>query len=203
MKKAVIWLVGVAMLLTLVEPVLAQSSETESSAAGSSSMNMDEVREPRLSDLGMKINPQLGVSNFEYSGKDTGTAKQKLSGGLTFEFGGAERKLETGFLALQAQGSTLLTLPMMAKLRVISMRAQSWYGKFGFMPAFELSSSRADTNKIDVIGAIGAGGRLMFTKKSDFIIEATYNRGLMDGLRGGGQNYNQGVLVMAGMSFNI
>lgn len=164
---------------------------------------MEEVREPRLSDLGMKLNPQLGVSSFEYSGKNAGEAKQKLSGGVTVEFGASQRKLETGLVVLQTQGSTLLTLPMMAKLRVLSMRAQSWYGKFGFMPAFEISSSRKDTNNIDVLGSIGAGGRLMFNQKSDFIIEATYNRGLMDGLRGGGENYNQGFLVMAGMSFNI
>lgn len=199
MKKLVIWSLAVAMLLTLVEPVLAQSSE-----AGTSSMSVDEVREPRLSDLGMKLNPQLGVSSFEYSGRNTtGEAKQKLSGGLTVEFGGSERKLETGLVVLQAQGSTLLTLPMMAKLRVLSMRAQSWYGKFGFSPAFEVSSGRQDTNNIDVLGAVGAGGRLMFNQKADFVIEATYNRGLIDGLRGGGENYNQGVLVMAGMSFNI
>jgi len=199
MKKLAIWTLAVAMLLTLVEPVLAQSTE----AAGSSSLSMEEVREPRLSDLGMKLNPQLGVSSFEYSGKNAGEAKQKLSGGVTVEFGASQRKLETGLVVLQTQGSTLLTLPMMAKLRVLSMRAQSWYGKFGFMPAFEISSSRKDTNNIDVLGSIGAGGRLMFNQKSDFIIEATYNRGLMDGLRGGGENYNQGFLVMAGMSFNI
>ena len=164
---------------------------------------LDEVREPRLSDLGMKLNPQLGVSSFEYSGKNAGEAKQKLSGGATVEFGGAPRKLETGLLAVQTQGSTMLTLPMMAKIRVFSMRAQSWYGKFGFSPAFELSSSRNDTNKIDILGAIGAGGRLTATKTSDFIIEATYNRGMLDGLRGSGENFNQGFLVMAGMSFNI
>lgn len=194
MKKLIISMTALAMLLTLVEPVLAQ---------GTSSTSIDELREPRLSDLGMKLNPQAGVSSFEYSGKNAGQSKEKLSGGLTVEFGGAPRKLETGLVVLQTQGSTLLTLPMMAKLRVLSMRAQSWYGKFGFMPAFEVSSSRNDTNKIDVLGSVGAGGRLMFTKSSDFIIEATYNRGLMDGLRGSGENYNQGFLVMAGMSFNI
>jgi hypothetical protein len=194
MKKLIILMAGVAMLLTVVEPVWAQ---------GTSSTSIDELREPRLSDLGMKLNPQLGVSSFEYSGKNAGQAKEKLSGGLTVEFGGAPRKLETGLVVLQTQGSAMLSLPMMAKLRVLSMRAQSWYGKFGFLPAFEISSSRNDTNKIDVLGSVGAGGRLMFTKSSDFIIEATYNRGLMDGLRGSGENYNQGFLVMAGMSFNI
>jgi hypothetical protein len=198
MKKLVIWTLALAMLLTVVQPVLAQSV-----GAGTSSTEIDEVREPRLSDLGMRLNPQLGVSGFEYSGKNGGESKQKLSGGLTVEFGGAPRKMETGLLVLQTQGSTMLTLPMMAKLRVLQMRAQSWYGKFGFMPAFEISSSRKDTNNLDVIGSLGAGGRLMFDKQSDFIIEATFNRGLMDGLRGNGENYNQGFLVMAGMSFNI
>jgi hypothetical protein len=198
MKKLVIWTLALAMLLTVVQPVLAQSADV-----GNSSSSIDELREPRLSDLGMRLNPQLGVSGFEYSGKNGGESKQKLSGGVTVEFGGAPRKMETGLLVLQTQGSTRLTLPMMAKLRVLQMRAQNWYGKFGFMPAFELSSSRKDTNNIDVIGSIGAGGRLMFTKKTDLIIEGTYNRGLLDGLRGAGENFNQGFLVMAGMSFNI
>ncbi len=97
----------------------------------------------------------------------------------------------------------MLTLPMMAKLRVLHMRAQSWYGKFGFSPAFELSSSRQDTNKIDVLGSVGAGLRLSATKSNDFIIEASYNRGLLDGLRGSGDNFNQGFLILAGMSLSI
>jgi len=200
MKKIVFPTLGLLMLLTAVQPILAQSTD-----AGSITTSVEEERSPRLSDLGMKLNPQLGVSSFEYSGKNTtGGSEQKLSGGLTVEFGGSPRKMETGLVILQTQSSTMLTLPMMAKLRVLSMRAQSWYGKFGFMPAFELSSSRnRETNNIDVLGSIGAGGRLMFNKKSDFIIEATYNRGLMDALRTSGQNYNQGVLVMAGMSFSI
>ncbi len=49
----------------------------------------------RLSDLNIKLNPQLGLSSFEYSGKNSGQAQQKLSGGLTFEFGDSPRKLET------------------------------------------------------------------------------------------------------------
>lgn len=199
MKKLTILLLALFMVLTAVEPVLAQASE-----AGTISTSVEEESGPRLSDLGMKLNPQLGVSSFEYSGKNTGDSTQKLSGGLTVEFGGAQRKMETGLVILQTQSSTMLTIPMMAKLRLISLRAQSWYGKFGFMPAFEMASSRgSQTNNIDVLGTIGAGGRLLFTKTSDFIIEATYNRGFMDGLRTNGSNYNQGVLVMAGMSFSI
>lgn len=189
----------VLMLLTVVQPVWAQSSE-----ASTISAPLEEESSPRLRDLGVAINPQLGVSNFEYS--DTRSdSKTKLSGGLTFEFGGSQRKMETGLLAVQNEFSTLLTIPMMAKLRLISMKAQSWYAKFGFMPAFELASTRnRQTNDIDVLGAIGLGGRLAAAKNADFIIEATYNRGLMDSLRSNnGENYNQGVLVMAGMSFSI
>ncbi len=191
---------AVFMLSTVVEPVLAEVND-----AGTSSMAIESEREMRLSDLGMKLNPQLGVSSFEYSGKTTaGEAKQKLSGGLTVEFGGAIRKMETGLLVVQTGASSYLTIPMMAKLRVISMRAQSWYGKFGFMPAFEIGSSNRNTTNIDVIGALGAGGRLTMTKKSDFIIEATYNRGLIDAVRSNSeQNYNQGILVMAGVSISI
>lgn len=186
-------------LWTVVQPVWAQSSE-----AGTISAPLEEQSSPRLSDLGVAVNPQLGVSNFEYS--DTRSdSKSKLSGGLTFEFGGAPRKMETGLLVVQTEFSQLLTIPMMAKLRLISMKAQSWYAKFGFMPAFEMSSTRnRDTNNLDVIGSLGLGGRLAAAKNADFIIEATYNRGILDASRTGrGENYNQGVLVLAGMSFSI
>lgn len=204
MKKAILIAISLLMIFTLVQPVLAQSSGTGLDA-GTISTEVGDERELRLSDFPMSLVPQLGVSSFEFSGEEGGgKAEQKLSGGLTVEFGQAMRKMETGFVVVQTQASSMLTLPMMAKVRVLSMRAQSWYGKFGVMPAFEMSSSRdSETNNIDVLGSIGAGGRLKFNQRSDFLIEATYNRGLIDGLRSRGENYNQGVLVMAGMSFNI
>jgi hypothetical protein len=213
MKRLIIAALLVTTCLTAVEPVLAQSS----TAAGSTSRTtVEEGPRERLSDLGMAINPQIGVSNFEYSEKSAGDSQNQLSGGVTVEFGGAPRKVETGLLILQTESAaqlksgntsirqTMLGIPMMAKLRLVSMKAQSWYGKFGVMPAFEMSSNEGQqTNNIDVISTLGIGGRLEFTRKADFVIEATYNRGFLDALRTDGTSHNQGFLVLAGMSFNI
>src|SRR4051812_11260894 len=68
------------MMLTVVEPIWAASE----SASVSTNVS-DEAPAVRLSDLDMHLNPQVGISNFEYSGK-TGGGKQKLTGGATVEF---------------------------------------------------------------------------------------------------------------------
>jgi hypothetical protein len=184
--------------LTVATPVLAQDSK-----AGTSTVKIEEEGPQRLSDLGMAVNPQLGVSSFDYSEGVKEDANSKLSGGVTVEFGKGMRKMETGALVIQTAKTSYLAIPMAAKIRFAELRAQQWYGKFGFMPAFELRDDK-DTNNVDVIGTIGVGGRLEFTKKSDFIIEATFNRGLMDAVRSAqGENLNQGFLVLAGMSFAI
>lgn len=196
MKTLSVLSLTVFTLLTAVKPVLAQEAAT-------SRASVDEEREMRLSDLNMKVNPQLGVSSFEYSGSAKTATKQKLSGGATVEFGEDIRKMETGLLLIQAANSSYLTIPMMAKLRVMKMKAQNWYGKFGFAPAFRTSNSKS-TNAIDVLGTIGAGGRLYMTKRTDFIIEATYNRGLIEAVRSASDdNFNQGFLVLAGVSLSI
>ncbi|HMN67686.1 MAG TPA: outer membrane beta-barrel protein [Bdellovibrionales bacterium] len=203
MKSLVLYGSALFTVLTAVQPILAQSSET-----GVSTATIEENREPRLSDLGASINPQLGVSNFEYSGNEAGNSKSELSGGVTAELGGAERKLETGLLLMRTGTEQIttsyLTIPMLAKIRILQMKSQSWYAKVGAMSAFALSSSNDDaTNKVDVLGSLGFGGRFAMMKKADFVIEASYNRGLLDALKTDGDTYNQGFLVMAGMSFGI
>lgn len=199
-------------VLTAAQPVLAQDADSTSRTS------LEDAGPSRLSDLGTHINPQLGVSSFEYSGR-TGGSKQHLSGGATVEFGEGMRRFEIGLLTMQTGGqatlrdgsatqvrSTYLTLPMMAKIRVLQMQAQSWYVKAGAMTAFEVNSTNNDlTNNIDILASLGLGGRLAFTKKADFIVEATYNRGLLEAVRtsSGTTDYNQGVLVLAGVSISI
>lgn len=203
---------GLLVLTLMVSgPAMAQDAATSRTGLG------DSINAQRLSDLGMKLNPQLGVSSFDYSRNSGGDARTRLSGGLTVEFGGPMRKLETGLLLLQSGSSALLktgeeaqinssylSIPMVAKLRVLQMRAQSWYGKFGFMPAFEVASSRDSlTNNMDVFTTLGLGGRFYFNPKTDIVVEATYNRGMIDSLKQAGMSYNNGFMVMAGMSFDL
>jgi len=214
-RSNLMYLLTAALLsvLTAVQPVTA---ETEEATSRISLENDGSVE--RLSDLGTHINPMLGVSSFEYSGR-SGSAKQKLSGGAIAEFGEGIRRMETGILILQSGGqaklsngrisqvtSTYLTLPMMAKFRVAQLKSQSWYIKGGFLTAVEMASSNdAATNNFDVLASLGAAGRFHFTKSADFLVEATYNRGLMEAIRtsAGSRDFNQGVMVLAGLSFKL
>ena len=201
------------ILLTSVSPVSAQTLEDTTT----SRIRATGVGPDTPSDMNIRLNPQLGVSSFEYSGEGNGKSKAELSGGATFEFGQPSRKIETGILLLRTasvyrlnhQDNTInnsyLAIPMLAKLRLMGARAQSWFFKIGTTPVFSIShSSDIPTNKVDILGTAGIGGRFAFTRKSDFILEATYNRGLMEAMTVSQKaSFNQGFLIMAGLSFNI
>lgn len=201
----------VLTLLTVGLPVWAAESSSTTSAT------LEDTGPQRLTDLGTHLNPQVGVSSFEYSGRN-GSA-QRLTGGATAEFGEGIRRMEAGLLLVQAGGkatlsrgttqdvqSTFLTIPMMAKIRIMQMHAQSWFLKGGVMTAFEVgSNSNGATNNLDVLVSLGLGGRFLFTKNADFIIEATFNRGLLQASRTGqgSADFNQGALILAGLSFRL
>src|SRR4051794_40872025 len=107
MKNYLFSVVSMISLLTLAQPILALE--------GTSSVKADETTPERLRDFNPRLNPQVGLSNFEHS-KESGSHKSTAFG-LTAELGQTEmRKLETGFLVLQtgsdAVTSTYLTIPM-------------------------------------------------------------------------------------------
>ena len=199
MKNYVFPILAMTTLLTAAQPLLAQD--------GTTSVKLESVAPSQIADFNMRINPQLGLSSFEHKGQKGSNHSPAF--GATVELGeSAMRKLETGLMIMtmgsDTAKSTYLTIPMMAKLRLLSMKAQSWYAKFGFNSAYALNSSNNKvTNKIDVLMSAGAGGRLALTRSMDFIIEGTYNRGLLDNLKGSGDEYNQGFLILAGFSIPI
>lgn len=199
MKNYIFSVVSLFTVLTVAQPILAQE--------GTSTMKAEEASPERIRDFNPRLNPQIGLSSFEHS--HASGSRNGAAFGVTAELGQTEmRKLETGLLLVQTGSEVAsvnyLTIPMMAKIRVIATRVQSWYAKFGFAPAFELSSTnKAATNNMDVLMGAGLGGRFGLGKDMDFIVEATYNRGLIDNLRGSGTNYNQGFLVLGGVSLRI
>jgi len=198
MKNYIFSVLAMTTLLTAAQPILAQDS--------SSRLQMDQMNPEKISDLNLRVNPQLGISNFEHS-KASGS-QNALALGATVEAGQSVRKLETGLLLItmgsDRASNQYLTIPMMAKMRIIQLKAQSWYGKFGFAPAFQVSSTNTkETNNIDVLMGAGFGGRLALSKTMDFIVEGTYNRGLMDNIKGGASQYNQGFLLLGGLSVSI
>ncbi len=193
MKQMLIAAGLVITLLTTGQPVSAQE--------GQSTIKMDDVGEGQFTEYDLNLNPQLGYSSFEYSRRKPQTG-QGLTGGLTVELGQSLRKLETGLIVMEMAESRYLSIPMMAKLRVHAMRTQSWYAKVGFISAFEVAGGTESSTKFDILGALGVGGRVVVDRSKDFIIEATYNRGLLPSGTDTGV-YNQGFLILAGLSFRI
>lgn len=198
MKKQILSILALTSLLTNAQPILAQD--------GTTSMKLEPTGASSLSDLNLRVNPQLGLSNFEHSGKSGSTNNAAF--GATVEAGQPARKLETGLMIITLGSDTAntqyLAIPLMAKFRIMQGKAQSWYAKAGITQAFELNSSNKEaTNNVDTLLGAGFGGRLALGHDMDFIVEGTYNRGLLDNLKGGGDNRNQGFLVLAGISLKI
>lgn len=207
-------LLALVLLITSTTALQVSAQQTDTSTTKTS---MEEVGPSRLSELGTHINPQLGISSFEQSAR-TGGSKQRFSGGVTAEFGEGTRRLETGLLLVQSGGNanidgeqrslhaTYLTFPMFAKIRVAEMASQSWFIKGGLLTGFATSRSDKDEmSAIDMMASLGAAGRFAFTKRMDFIVDATYNRGLFETVRtsAASASFNQGVLVLAGVSLGI
>ncbi len=206
-------LLASALLIILTAGAQVRAADT----AATTSATLEDSSPARLSDLGTHINPQIGMASMEYSGRNS--TAQRLTGGATAEFGEGIRRMETGLLLLQAGGkltlangtetdvhSTYIAIPMLAKIRIFQMSKQAWYLKGGVLTAFEVGSNHnGETNNLDVLASLGLAGRFALTKNADFIVEGSYNRGLLPALRtsSNADSYNQGALVLAGMSFKL
>lgn len=201
MKKHILNLVGLITVLTAAQPILAEGSL---SAGSTSSMTIETAAPERLGDYGLALNPQIGSSSFEYTGKDK-SSNDGLSGGLTVEFGRGMRKFETGLVLVQMAKSGYLTIPMMAKVRLFSMRAQSYYAKLGFAAAFEAVNRKQEASNYDVLAGLGVGGRLALGNKIAFIIEGTFHQGMVNAYSNRSNDIvrNQGFLILSGLSFSI
>ncbi len=202
MKKHILYAVSVISVLTAGLPIWAQSSTTAS--GGSLNMTIEGAAPERLSDYGLSINPQIGSSSFEYTGKNK-NASSGLSGGVTVEFGQAVRKFETGLVFIEMAKSGYITIPMMAKIRLVSMRAQSYYAKFGFAAAFEAVGRQSEASNSDVLAGLGIGGRAAITDKIDLLIEGTYHRGMLNAYTNANPDniHNQGFLILTGLSLAL
>lgn len=193
-----------------------QAVETESASVGSETrMEISDVRADLPKAM---INLQLGASAFDYTGDASGSRNdQGMAGALTVELGEINRFMETGFMVYQSRAearslttnqteeinNTYLAIPLMAKI-FPQGGSRGFYIKGGMLTSFLLSSSKdADVRNIDLVGSLGAGGKLKMNEKSDFLIEATYNRGFLDQLRTRGDTYQQGFVLMGGVAFQI
>jgi hypothetical protein len=213
MKLRSILALMVSLVLSLVFSFTALASE------GTSTASMQGFESPESGDAyKVRLVPQVGMTSLGYAGSSGGDSTETISGGLTTEIGQSkQRLLETGILLLHttadakvgANGATeqvattQLAIPLMAKIRFIETKTQSWYAKFGALTAFETSNSQGNaTTPFDVLGSAGVGARFPAGKKADFLVEATYNRGIFNVLRDG-TAVQEGVMIFTGISFGI
>jgi hypothetical protein len=201
MKRQMISAFALFSFLTAGGPLWAQGESRLDRASGAEALPM--------TTMGLRVNSLIGASTTE--------GKSSLSGGTTVELGELPtRKFETGLIALQTGASarpagaatdqnfsaTFLAVPLLAKFRLLDMHAQSWFLKAGAMPAAKVSQDD-QMKDFNVLASVGLSGKLVFTRRADFVVEASYNRGLMDSLRAPGTSYSEGVTVLAGLSFRL
>lgn len=199
------------LLPTLLSP-LAFGNAVDTEAATETKTQIEnlmiETTEPSVA-----INALFGVGAFEKTGaasQDSGD--QAVAGGITFDIGDKARVIETGLSYFQVNtessnssiNSSYIAIPLNAKFYTSGEQASGLYVKGGLLTSFLIETNNANaTRNLDMIGNIGVGGKIKMDKNYDMIIEGTYNRGFMDTLKAEGSTYNQGLLIIGGIAFQI
>jgi hypothetical protein len=191
------------------------ASSASASAEGVSETKLDQEPDMDFSNLKARIVPQIGMSSMGYTGSLSGTDGQGFSGGVTTELGETKaRLLETGVLFLQNTSTahidnsnqtintSEIALPLMGKLRFINLKSQQWYFKVGALTTFQTGTPAEHTSSMDVLASLGVGARVPVNRNMDFIIEATYNRGVLNAFFQDNSS-QEGVLVFSGLSIGL
>lgn len=216
--RSVIFLTLSLSLFAITAQAQSESSMSSAdSSSGVSEMQIDHQPEDSFTDLKVRLVPEVGMASMGYTGKLAGSEGQSFSGGLTTELGSTKaRMLETGLLFLQNKSSvhndntnsnqtistSELALPMMGKLRFINLKSQSWYFKVGALTTFETSSNATNKSSMDVLASLGVGARVPVDRKLDFLVEATYNRGILNAFFQD-NSAQEGLLVFSGLSIAL
>lgn len=189
----------------------ANNATTESPAAAETKAKLGDVVEIEQRP-GVSFNALIGVGAFEKTGDQSQDSNdQNMAGSLTFDIGDKGRVIETGLSYFQTstKNSTLeinsgyLAIPLNAKFYT-SGTQKGLYIKGGMLTSFLVSTNNKQaTRNLDIIGNLGVGGKFPVQKGYEFIIEGTYNRGFLDQLRGTGDTFNQGLLIIGGLAFSI
>jgi hypothetical protein len=184
---------------------------TDSDAAGETKTQIENLMEQEA-EPGVAINALIGLGAFEKTGASSQeSSDQAVAGGITFDIGDKARVIETGLTYFQTNtkagdteiNSGYLAIPLNAKFYT-SGNSSGVYIKGGMLTSFLIDTNRAnETRNLDMIGNIGVGSKIKTGQNYDVIIEGTYNRGFMDTLKAKGDTYNQGLLIIGGLAFQI
>lgn len=214
MKGVIFWTLSLSLSLVSLA-AKAQSSASMPTSEGVSEMRLESERDDAFSDIKARIVPQLGMSSMGYTGKLSGSEGQGFSGGVTTELGSTKaRLLETGLLFMQNRSTARsagvdqsvrtseIAIPMMGKIRFIDLKSQAWYFKLGALTTFETSTNATNTSAMDVLASLGVGARVPVNRKMDFLVEATYNRGVLNAFFQD-NSAQEGLLVFTGLSIAL
>lgn len=200
-----------AVLVLSAFSISTSAKNATGDTASTSALKVEDIKQ-ESGETHFSINTQFGMAAFEKDGAASqNNSEGAFVGGLTFDIGEKSRVLETGLTYFQANTSSrslnirtsYLAIPLNAKF-YIAGEQQGLYIKTGMLTSFLVGTNNSEqTRNFDLIGNIGLGGKLNVSKNMNFIIEGTYNRGFIDSLKADGNSYNQGLLITAGVAFDI
>jgi hypothetical protein len=114
--------------------------------------------------------------------------------------------------------TTYLAAPILAKFYGTGV-SQNFYIKGGAMPALLLAANARGVSQIDrktlsrdvsdsvtsydLVAVAGVGAEFVISPKSSLVLDATYNRGLINAASRGSSAYNQGVSLFAGFTVGL
>lgn len=139
-----------------------------------------------------------GFASFDRSG----VSKWDSGFGLSFtaEMGNEGRKLETGLGFLHMQ-ENLLTLPVLAKFELKNFSGLRPSLKAGMAGAYGVGSVSKDRTPYDVFAEFGVGLEGRMDQKSNWFVDVMTFRGMLDANSGKGEDFRQGILLNAGLTF--
>lgn len=153
-----------------------------------------------------------------------GTGRLRYETGLVYlRLGGQREVLDSTLLGIgedyiEYRDRTYFAIPLMALYHFSEPNTSGLFGKAGVWPAY-LTNGRieqygtlsnksidntAEYNKMDFLGTLGLGGKLMLGSTSSIVVEGLYMRGLKQIYEVNyASGYNQGFLATFSLNFEI
>lgn len=156
-------------------------------------MNEDELMFPPTSLKG-------GAGFISFDKSDASKWDSGLGLSFTAEMGHEGRKLETGLGYMRLQES-IITLPVLAKFELKNFNGLRPSIKAGMAGAYATGNVAKDRTPYDVLAEFGVGLEGRMDQKSNWFVDVMAFRGLLDANAKKGEDFRQGVLLSAGLTF--
>lgn len=141
-----------------------------------------------------------GVGFISYDQSSASKWDSGFAASFTAEMGHEGRKLETGLGYMRLQES-MITLPILAKFELKNFSGLRPSIKAGMAAAYSVGSISKDRTPYDVLAEFGVGLEGRVDQKSNWFVDVMAFRGLLDANATKGEDFRQGVLLNAGLTF--